>query len=94
MTEKSKTAETPENDPREQEWQELDDKEILMGVLTELQQIRLLLQGAENGHEGTSESVYECTKCGTQVKKDERRDHAISSHKAPPDMVDGIFKEV
>jgi len=35
--------------------------------------------------------MYECDHCGATVKADERKDHALSQHKAPPDMMDTLF---
>jgi len=78
----------------EQEWDNLDEKEILMGILTELQQIRLLLQAENLDQEDSSKQLFECTKCGKTYSKDERREHAMSTHKAPEDMVDSLFTEI
>jgi len=76
-----------------EQWDDLEEKDILIGILTELQQIRLTLQGAENEQE-EPQQVFECDKCGTTVPKDERERHAIESHNAPKGMVDSLFSEV
>ena len=98
---KSRVAETPEEDPRgstdfEQQWDDLDDKVILVQILTELQQIRMALTGATQGTQTDrkSESMYECKRCGEQVTQGEKERHAYKQHKAPTDMVGGMFTEV
>ena len=80
----------------EQQWDDLDDKVILVQILTELQQIRMALT---QGRQGTqtdrkSESMYECKRCGEQVTQGEKERHAYKQHKAPTDMVGGMFTEV
>lgn len=83
-------ADTPDC---EAEWQDLTEKEILLGILTELQQIRLLLQGTEPAQDDAQE-VFECAKCGKQVSEEDRQQHAQSAHNAPVSMVDGLFERV
>ena len=98
---KSRTAETPDEDPRgstdfEQQWDDLDDKVILVQILTELQQIRMALtQGRQHPQtDRNSAPMYECKRCGTQVTQGEKERHAYKQHKAPTDMVGGMFTEV
>ena len=98
---KSRTAETPDEDPRgstdfEHQWDDLDDKVILVQILTELQQIRMALtQGRQDSQtDRNSEPMYECKPCGKQVTQGEKERHAYKQHKAPADMVGGMFTEV
>ena len=76
----------------EDEWEQLGEKVIQAQILTELQQIRMLLQSQQ---EPQSDSVrYRCTKCGATVATDEREAHARREHKAPADMADALFEVV
>ena len=81
---------------RREVWQDLDEKVILAQILTELQQIRLLLSDAEQGaqSDGDEQDAYRCRKCDATVSAGDRERHARSQHKAPFDMVDGLFTEV
>ena len=81
-----------EPDDFQAQWDDLDEKVILAQILTELQQIRVAIQSADTGAQ-ESES-YECRKCGATVPAGDRERHARSQHKAPFDMVDGLFTEV
>jgi hypothetical protein len=75
----------------EDKWEQLDEKVIQAQILTELQQIRMLLQSQQ---EPQSDSVrYRCTKCGATVANDEREAHARREHKAPADKVESLFTE-
>jgi hypothetical protein len=82
----------------EAEWQDLDAKVILAQILTECQQIRMLLSNAESDatSESDAEVMYRCTKCpgDTQVPKSDRERHARSEHKSPPGMVGSLFERV
>ena len=85
-----------EPDDFEQQWGDLDDKVILVQILTELQQIRMALTGAAQ-HPQTdrnSAPMYECKRCGKQVTQGEKEQHAYKQHKAPADMVGGMFTVV
>lgn len=80
----------------EQEYQDLSEKDILIGILTELQQLRLLLSNADTGttqDAGADARMYECQHCDATVKAGERERHAESAHKAPPDMAESLFEE-
>ena len=83
-------------DDFEEQWNDLDEKVILAQILAELQQIRLLLSDAESGaqSDGDEQDAYRCRKCDATVPADARERHARSQHKAPADMVDGMFTEV
>ena len=83
-------------DDFEAQWNDLDEKVILAQILTELQQIRLLLSDAESGaqSDGDEQDAYRCRKCDATVPAGDRERHARSQHKAPADMVDGLFAEV
>ena len=78
------------------EWNDLDEKVILAQILTELQQIRLLLSDAEQGaqSDGDEQDAYRCRQCDATVPAGDRERHARSQHKAPADMVAGMFVEV
>jgi len=75
------------------EYDELDDKDILIGILTELQQIRVMLQARDTGDDDTP-PTYACDRCDATVPKDKRAAHARDAHKAPPSMATEIFTEV
>ena len=85
-----------EREEYQEAWNDLDEKVILAQILTELQQIRLLLLDAETGaqSDAADETAYRCRKCTEVVEADARERHARSQHKAPADMVDGMFEEV
>ena len=80
----------------EDQWNDLDEKVILAQMLTELQQIRLLLSDAESRaqRDGNGQDAYRCRKCDATVPAGDRERHARSQHKTPADMVDGLFTEV
>lgn len=80
----------------EQQWDDLSEKVILAQILTELQQIRLLLADADSAAQSDSDdaATYRCTECQTTVPADERESHARETHKAPPGMEDTLFEEV
>ena len=82
-------------DDFEDQWNDLDEKVILAQILTELQQIRLLLSDAEKGAQSDADEqdAYRCRKCDATVSAADRERHARSQHKAPFDMVDGLFTE-
>jgi hypothetical protein len=83
------------NDPNDYaaEYDALDDKDILIGILTELQQIRVMLQTRDTGDDDTP-PTYACDRCGAEVPKDKRAAHARDAHKAPPSMATEIFTPV
>jgi len=85
-----------EQDDFEDQWNDLDEKVILAQILTELQQIRLLLSQADTGasDDADTQDTYRCRKCQTTVPADARADHARNAHKAPPGMADGMFTAV
>ena len=80
-------------DDFEDQWNDLDEKVILAQILTELQQIRLLLSDAERGaqSDGDEQDAYRCRKCDATVPAGDRERHARSQHKAPADMVAELF---
>jgi len=77
----------------EEEWQDLSEKEIMIGVLTELQQIRLLLQETETDRDA-SEQMFECKRCGEHVTSADKHTHATNGHNAHSGMVDQMFSPV
>ena len=83
-------------DDFEDQWNDLDEKVILAQILTELQQIRLLLSDAETDAQSDADEqdAYRCRKCDATVPAGDRERHARSQHKTPADMVDGMFEEV
>lgn len=84
------------NDNYADEWEQLTEKEILIGILTELQQIRLVLTDAERSasDDAGGTDAYQCQRCEETVPADARERHARETHKAPSDMVDGMFEVV
>jgi len=75
------------------EYDDIPEKDILIGILTELQQIRVMLQARDTGDDDTP-PVYACDRCGAEVPKDKRETHARDAHKAPPSMATEIFTPV
>ena len=80
----------------EQQWQDLPEKVILVQILAELQRLNQTLSDAETDaqSDAADETAYRCRKCTEVVEADARERHARSQHKAPADMVDGMFEEV
>jgi len=72
------------------DWDDLTEKEILVGILTELQHIRMAVTDASDDAEG--ERGYRCRRCNETVPAGAREQHARSTHKAPPDMIDAMFE--
>lgn len=70
-------------------WEDIDEKVLLAQILTELQQIRVAIQGAEQGAEPSA--VYECRKCGATVPEDARERHARETHRCPPGAEASLF---
>ena len=80
----------------EDEWDGLDEKVILVQILTELQQIRMALTDATDDAQRNenTEPTYRCRKCQATVEAPDRERHAMNAHKCPADMVVGMFVEV
>ena len=77
------------------EYDDLEEKDILIGILTELQQIRVMLQARDAGDDDDdTPPTYACDRCDAEVPKDKRAQHARDAHKAPPSMATEIFTEV
>ena len=79
-----------DKDPAEQ-WDELDDKTVLVQILMELKAIRMRLPEDTTEQHTDTTTMYECDHCGATVKAEERKDHALSQHKTPPDIMETIF---
>ena len=75
------------------EYDDLEDKDILIGILTELQQIRVMLQARDAGDDDTP-PTYACDRCDAEVPEDKRATHARDAHKAPPSLAEGMFTRV
>ena len=80
----------------EDEWDGLDEKLILVQILTELQQIRMTLTDDTDDaqRDKNTEPTYRCRKCQATVEPSDRERHALNAHKCPADMVAGMFVEV
>ena len=80
----------------EDEWADLDEKVILVQILSELQQIRMTLtDGTDDAQrDKNTEPTYRCRKCQATVEPSDRERHAMNAHKCPADMVAGMFVEV
>jgi len=76
----------------EQDFHDLTEKEILIGVLTELQQIRLTLQSTQAATE-TQTAVLSCQRCEWEGPREKATAHAREGHKAPPSLADSLFTE-
>ena len=85
-----------EREQHEQAWKDLDEKVILVQILTELQQIRMTLTDATDDaqRDKNTEPTYRCRKCQATVEPSDRERHALNAHKCPADMVAGMFVEV
>jgi len=83
---------TPAEDPRqyEQQWDELSQKELLMGIFAELQQIRVSLQQPETDE---SEPMYQCEQCGETVPQSDLEAHA-KRHNAHPELIADLFRRI
>jgi len=51
----------------EEQWQELDEKTIMVQCLIELQQIRMTLQDTQGETRTGSSDTYECDRCGARI---------------------------
>lgn len=84
-------------DDYEQQFEELDEKVVLVQILSELQAIRQLLTDAETDapSDSTEQETYRCTLCpgDVTVPKAKRERHAQSQHNAPPGEL-GMFERV
>jgi hypothetical protein len=87
------TDDTPPED-----FEDVSQKELLVYILGELQQIRVVLSEADSGAQSESDGdvMYRCRRCpdGTEVAKGDRERHATTQHKAPADMVESMFERV
>ena len=79
----------------EDQWDGLDEKLILVQILSELQQIRMTLTDATDDaqRDKNTDPTYRCLKCQATVEAPDRERHALNAHKTPADMVDGLFTE-
>jgi hypothetical protein len=92
----------PDNIPDDAEavadetFQDIPEKVILAQILTELQQIRLLLQTADSGAQSDADdaATYRCRECQTTLPADQRERHAREQHKAPPGLAEQFFERV
>jgi Asp-tRNA(Asn)/Glu-tRNA(Gln) amidotransferase C subunit len=80
----------------EQQLEEVDTKALLASISAELTQIRMLLQDENKPDTTESKAMYRCTYmgCGETVREDERRDHGLTKHKAPPDLALDNFEQI
>jgi hypothetical protein len=75
------------------QYDDLEEKDILIGILTELQQMRMMMQAQQTaGSDDTA--TYSCDRCNATVPEDKRVAHARDAHKTPPGMADEIFTRV
>ena len=81
------------NDDYSEQYDDLEKKDILIGILTELQQIRVMLQARDAGDDDTP-PTYACDRCDATVPEDKRAQHARDAHKAPPSLAEGMFTRV
>ena len=75
-----------QEDEYEEELEQVDSKALLAGIHSELMQIRVLLQQANENDSEPSEQVYECHFCSETYGKREIQSHAVEAHKAPPNL--------
>jgi hypothetical protein len=79
-------------DDYQEQWDDIDEKVLLVQILTELQQIRVALTDAQSRSEQEQDAdTYQCKRCNATVQADARERHAREQHKAPPDMEDVLF---
>jgi len=84
-----------EKEQYEKQLAQLDSKALLATIAAELGQIRMLLQDeSESPTNGSEAHMYQCQMCGEVVGQDERRDHGLTRHKAPPDLALESFDKV
>ena len=79
-----------------EEWEQLDEKVILVQILAELQRLNQTLSDDARDAQGDADepTTYRCRKCQTTVSADARADHARNRHKSPPGMVNEMFTAV
>ena len=82
---------TDSPDDYDDQWNQLTEKTLLVQCVTELQQIRMLLQSQTQEPQTPDEQTYLCVKCDAEVTKDDREQHATGQHNAPSDMVKSLF---
>jgi hypothetical protein len=73
------------------EWREMDQSERMYSLYAELRLLReQLTEATDDGTRG-----FECTRCDwSGNEKDRAVDHALDTHKTPPDLVDQVIREV
>ena len=96
---------SPEQQQRyEQELEALDEKDILLEIMTELKTIRWELSNQprrpnakirEPESESETQSAYECRTCHKTVPESDRERHLMQQHNAPNGLgVDGEYEEI
>ena len=96
---------SPEQQQRyEQELADLDEKDILLEIMTELKTIRWELSNQprrpnakirEPEGESETQSAYECRTCHKTVPENDRENHLVDKHNYPAELpIDGEFTEL
>lgn len=80
------------------EWEDLDEKVLLVQLLAEQQRTNQLLAelvGDDTATDtGDDTTEYRCTRCGRVVAESDRERHTTSQHKAPPGQHESLFDPV
>ncbi|AHG00921.1 hypothetical protein HALLA_12115 [Halostagnicola larsenii XH-48] len=96
---KSRTAETPDEDPREEDYDGLSEEQAFqVGVLTQLGRIATALETIADSStdageqtsgtvsDGAGRVIYQCSSCDETVAGEEAAEaHATNDHNAPDD---------
>lgn len=81
-----------------EEWQELDEKVLLVQLLAEQQRTNTLIEQLLGGDTTPSKDeatpMYRCELCDKEVKEEDRQRHAEGQHKTPPGAWDSVFERV
>lgn len=80
-------------DRYEDQFQDIDEKTLLIWQLAELSAIRQLLEGNETPQ--TESETYTCQSCNAEIPEAELQDHAENTHNAPPNsdpLALGLFE--
>ena len=96
---------SPEQQQRyEQELEALDEKDILLEIMTELKTIRWELSNQERRpnakirepeSESETQTTYECRTCHKTVVEGDRENHLVDKHNYPAELpIDGEFTEL
>lgn len=82
-----------DSDDYEEQWEQLDEKVLLVQILMQLEEANTHLQELTGGEQVQEEAtpMYDCQRCTKTVKEEDRQQHAESQHNAPPYSWKSLF---